>query len=359
MTRSCALMLALMTTTAHAQSTQLNVYNWSDYIADSTVPDFQSETGISVNYDVFDANEVLEAKLLTGSTGYDVVVPSVEFMARQIQAGVFMPIDKDKLSNYANLDPQLLAALETNDPGNTYGVPYLMFSTGLGYDIDKVGARIDAEKIGSWDMVFDPELSAKLADCGIAVLDSPTEVVAAALNYLELDPSSEDQGDLDRAMELLGGLRPHLRYFNSSQYLSDLANGEVCVVIGYSGDVLQARDRADEAGQGIRIAYSIPPEGAQLGFDMLAIPADAPNPDNALAFIDHLLRPEVAAALTNAVYYANPNMAATPLVDPEVAGDPGIYPADAVRAKLFTLRPHTPRYDRLLTRAWTTLKTGR
>nr|WP_169618324.1 polyamine ABC transporter substrate-binding protein [Ruegeria sp. PR1b] len=343
---------------ATAQGNELNIYNWSDYIAEDTIANFEAETGISVNYDVFDANEVLEAKLLTGATGYDVVVPSIEFMARQIIAGVFHEIPKDSLSNYGNLDPTILKVLDVNDPGNTYGVPYMMFTTGIGYNIDEVEARIDADKIGSWDMIFDPDTAAKLADCGIALLDSPTEVLAPALNYLGLDPNTEDKADLAKAEALMMSIRPHIRYFNSSQYINDLANGDICVTLGYSGDVLQARDRAAEAGQGIRVTYTIPREGAQIGFDMLAIPDDAPNMENALKFVDYILRPEVIANITNYVYYANPNTAATEFVEDAVRNEKGIYPPEAVKEKLFSLRPHSMRFDRALTRSWTTIKTG-
>jgi putrescine transport system substrate-binding protein len=342
-----------------AAQEELNVYNWSDYVAEDTISGFEEKTGIEVNYDVFDSNEVLEAKMLTGSTGYDVVVPSIEFMARQAQAGVFAEIDKEALSNYGNLDPEILKVVAVNDPGNTYGVPYMMFTTGIGYDVNKVAERIEADKIGSWDMVFDPETAAKLADCGITMLDSPSEMVAPALNYLGLDPNSEDAGDLEQAKELLLSIRPHVRYFHSSQYINDLANGEVCVSVGYSGDLLQARDRASEADQGVEIAYAIPREGAQVGFDMLAIPADAPNPEAALRFIDYILEPEVSAAITNYVYFANPNTAATEHVDAEVRDDPGIYPPEETRANLFSLKPHGARFDRSLTRAWTEIKTGR
>lgn len=351
--------LTLGATAAAAQDNVLNVYNWSDYIAEDTLAKFEAETGITVNYDVFDSNEVLEAKMLTGSSGYDVVVPSIEFMARQAQAGVFAEIDKAALSNYGNLDEDILAIVAENDPGNTYGVPYMMFTSGIGYNVAKVSERIEADKIGTWDMIFDPDTVAKLADCGVALLDSPSEIISPALHYLGLDPNSEDTGDLEKASELLLSVRPHIRYFHSSQYINDLANGEICVAVGYSGDILQARDRAAEAGQGIEIAFAIPPLGAQVGFDMLAIPVDAPNPENALKFIDFILRPEIAADITNYVFYANPNTAATELVADEVRNDPGIYPSQETRANLFTLKPHGSRYDRSLTRAWTTIKTGR
>ena len=318
-----AAVLSLLAGSARAQENVVNVYNWSDYIAKDTIEKFQAETGINVNYDVFDSNEVLEAKMLTGSSGFDVVVPSIEFMARQAKAGVFQPIDKAALTNYGNLDPGILSIVAAIDSDNTHGVPYMMFTTGIGYNADKVAQRIDAGKIGSWDMVFDPATVAKLADCGVAVLDSPSEVMAAALHYLGLDPNSESSGDLEKATALMQSIRPHLRYFHSSQYINDIANGDLCVAVGYSGDMLQARDRAAEAGQGVKLAYAIPREGAQVGFDMLAIPADAPHPANALKFIDFILRPETAAAITNFVYYANPNKAATALVAEDILANPG------------------------------------
>lgn len=350
--------LALVSGAAWAEG-ELNVYNWSDYIAEDTIEKFEAETGITVNYDVFDSNEVLEAKMLTGASGYDVVVPSIEFMARQAQAGVFAEVNKDALSNYGNLDESILNIVATNDPDNTFGVPYMMFTTGLGYNVEAVSERIDEGKIGSWDMVFDPETASKLADCGIAVLDSPSEIVAPALYYLGLDPNSEDKADLEKATELLMSVRPHIRYFHSSQYINDLANGDICLAVGYSGDVLQARDRAAEAGQGVEVAYSIPKEGGQIGFDMLAVPADAPNPENAWKFIDFILQPEIAADITNYVYFANPNTAADEFVDEEVLNDPGIYPSAEAKENLFSLKPHTARFDRTLTRAWTTIKTGK
>ena len=336
----------------------LNVYNWSDYIAEDTLQKFEAETGIKVNYDVYDSNEVLEAKMLTGSSGYDIVVPTMEFMARQAQAGAFQPIDKEALGNYGNLDPAILETLAVNDPDNTYGVPYMGVTTGLGYNETAVAERIPEDKIGSWDMVFDPETAARLADCGISLLDAPSEVVSIAMNYLGLDPNSEDKGDLEKTAELLTAVRPHIRYYHSSQYINDLANGDTCVALGWSGDVAQARDRAAEAGQGVAVAYAIPTEGAPITYDMMAIPVDAPHPENAHKFIDFILQPEIVADITNYVFYANPNTAATEFVSEEVKSDPGIYPPDDVKEKLFSLKPHTPRFDRSLTRAWTKVKTG-
>lgn len=350
--------MALTTGTAWANG-ELNVYHWSDYVAADTISNFEKKTGITVNYDVFDSNEVLEAKMLTGASGYDVVVPSVEFLARQAQAGLYAKIDKSKLKNYGNLDPDILKIIAVNDPDNTYGVPYMMFSVGIGYNTDMIAERISADKIGSWDMVFDPDTASKLADCGVVVMDSPSEVMASALNYLGLDPHSEKTADLEKASELMLGVRPYIRYFHSSQYINDLANGDICLTIGYSGDILQARDRAAEAGQGTNIAYTIPKEGALIGFDMMAIPDDAPNPENALKFIDYILEPKVAADITNYVYFGNPNTAATEFVNEDVANDPGIYPPQDVKVKMFVSKPHSARYDRTLTRTWTTIKTGK
>ncbi|WP_417520355.1 polyamine ABC transporter substrate-binding protein [Marinobacter sp.] len=350
--------ITLTASTAWA-SGNLNVYHWSDYVAEDTISNFEARTGITVNYDVFDSNEVLEAKMLTGASGYDVVVPSIEFLARQAQAGLYAKIDKSKLKNYGNLDPDILKIIEANDPDNTYGVPYMMFSVGVGYNIDMIAERISADKIGSWDMVFDPATASKLADCGVVVMDSPSEVMASALNYLGLDPHSEDKGDLEKASKLMLGVRPYIRYFHSSQYINDLANGDICLTVGYSGDILQARDRAAEAGQGTKVAYTIPKEGALIGFDMMAIPDDAPNPENALKFIDYILEPKVAADITNYVYFGNPNTAATEFVNEDVANDPGIYPPQDIKLKMFVSKPHTARYDRMLTRTWTTFKTGK
>ncbi len=336
----------------------LNVYNWSDYIAEDTIPNFEAKTGIKVNYDVFDSNEVLEAKLLTGSTGYDVVVPSGSFLERQIQAGLFMKLDKSKLPNFKNLDPQIMKTLEVFDPGNQYGIDYMWGTTGIGYNVDKILERMPDAPTDSWDLVFDPKIVSKFADCGVTILDAPTEVVPAALKYLGLDPLSQSADDLKKAEALLTSIRPYVRYFNSAQYISDLANGDVCLSIGWSGDVLQARDRAAEAGAGVTVEYSIPKEGAQVWFDMMAIPADAPHPDNALKFLNYIMEPQVIADISNYVYYANGNSASFPLVDKEVTGDPAIYPPEAVKEKLFATRAYPPAFDRLLTRAWTRIRTG-
>jgi len=341
-------------------SKALNVYNWSDYIAEDTIPDFEQQSGVKVTYDVFDSDEMVETKLLAGSSGYDVVVPSLSFLGRQIQAGVFLPLDKSKIPNLKNVDPKMLERIALQDPGNQYAVPYLWGTSGIGYNVDKVKAIFgDTAVTGSWDVVFKPENAAKLKDCGITVLDTPSELIPIALNYLGEDPHSFDPAVIDKAAALLKTIRPYIRNFHSSSYINDLANGDVCLVVGWSGDIIQARDRAAESGNGVKVAYSIPKEGAPQWFDMLAIPKDAKNVDNAYAFINYLLDPKVAAANTNYVTYPNPVPASKPLVDKAIADDPTIYPPEDVDAKLFTFAVLPPEVDRQYTRIWTDLKTGR
>nr|WP_298131491.1 polyamine ABC transporter substrate-binding protein [uncultured Pseudoxanthomonas sp.] len=343
-----------------APSKTLNVYNWSDYIAEDTIPNFEKQSGVRVTYDVFDSDEMVETKLLAGSSGYDVVVPSLSFLGRQIQAGVFLPLDKSKLPNLKNLDPNMLERIALQDPGNQYAVPYLWGTSGIGYNVDKIKAIFgDTAVTGSWDVVFKPENAAKLKGCGITVLDTPSELIPIALNYLGEDPHSFDPAVIDKAAALLTSIRPYIRNFHSSSYINDLANGDVCLVVGWSGDIIQARDRAAESGNGVNVAYSIPKEGAPQWFDMLAIPKDAKNVDNAYAFINYLLDPKVAAANTNYVTYPNPVPASKPLVDKSIADDPTIYPPADVDAKLFTFAVLPPDVDRQYTRIWTELKTGR
>ncbi len=344
---------------AAAEAKELNVYNWSDYIAAGTVPGFEQATGVKVVYDVFDSNELLEAKLLAGSSGYDVVVPSLSFLGRQIQAGVFQPLDKSKIPNLANLDPAMMERIAQQDPGNKYAVPYLWGTTGIGYNVDKIKAVFGTDEVvNSWDLVFKPENLAKLKDCGVTILDTPSEIIPTVLHYLGEDPNSTDPAVITRAVKVLRSIRPYIRNFHSSQYIDSLAKGNICLAVGWSGDVLQARDRADEANNGVHIAYSIPKEGALQFFDMLAVPKDAAHPDNAYAFINYLLRPEVAAANTNFVSYPNPVTTSTPLIDAAIRDNKTIYPPPEVQAKLFGLKIMPPEVDRLYTRLWTELKTG-
>ena len=336
----------------------LNVYNWSDYIAEDTISNFEERTGIKVNYDVFDSNEVLEAKLLAGTSGYDVVVPTASFMERQIKAGVFGKLERSKLANYGNLDAAILERVAAHDPGNEHAIPYMWGTTGFGYDINKVEAALPGAPVDSWRMIFDPEVVSKLSGCGVTVLDAPTEVFANLMAFLGRDPNGESVEDVRLFEEHLMKIRPQFKYFHSSQNINDLANGEICVAMGWSGDMLIARDRAAEAEQGVEIAYTIPREGAVIWFDNLAIPSDAPHPENAHLFLDYIMEPEVAAAISNYVFYANANSASLPHVEDEVKTDPGIYPSDAVKANLFPDLADSAKFTRLLTRAWTRVKTG-
>lgn len=338
----------------------VHVYNWSDYIDDSVLADFEKETGIKVVYDVFDSNEVLEAKLLAGSTGFDVVVPSASFLGRQIQAGVFQPLDRTKLSNWDNLDKSIMQRLENYDPGNQYAVPYLWGTTGIGYNVQKVKEILGEDApVDSWDLVFKPENISKLNKCGVAMLDAQSEILPAALNYLGKDPNSLVEADYtDVAQPLLESIRPHVTYFHSSQYINDLANGDICVAIGWSGDIFQARDRAAEAGKEFEVAYSIPKEGALMFFDMMAVPKDAKNGDEAHQLVNYLMRPEVIAKVTNFVTYANANPASLPMVDEEIKSNKAIYPPEEVMAKLYTQRVMPLEIERVMTRVWTKVSKG-
>ncbi|MDZ4048210.1 MAG: extracellular solute-binding protein [Pseudoxanthomonas sp.] len=337
----------------------LNVYNWSDYIGEDTIANFEKETGIKVTYDVFDSNELLEAKLMSGNTGYDIVVPSLTFLSRQIQAGVFQELDRTRFSNYGNLDPEFMALLARNDPDNGHSIPYLWGTTGIGYNVEKVRAALGEDApVDSWALVFEPENLAKLKGCGVAFLDTPSEIIPPVLQYLGEDPNSFDEAVIQKGVDRLTALRPHITYFHSSQFINDLANGDICVAVGWSGDIIQAQARAEEADKGTEIAYRIPKEGAPMWFDMLAIPKGARNVDNAYLFLDYLMRPEVMAGVQNYVMYASANQAALPMVDQAVLDDPGIYPTEETKAKLYTLAVLPPEVDRLFTRHWTTLKTG-
>ncbi|MEM1313116.1 MAG: polyamine ABC transporter substrate-binding protein [Pseudomonadota bacterium] len=337
---------------------RLFIYNWSDYIAEDTIAGFEAETGIDVTYDVFDSNEVLEAKMLAGSSGYDLVVPSSTFMARQIQAGVFLPLDKSKLSNLGNLDGAMMETVAAHDPGNEHGIIYMWGTTGIGINVDMVTERLGEDFPRGWELILDPANAEKLADCGITVLDSFSEIVGPVLNYVGADPASKAAADFEKAAEALTAIRPHIRYFHSSQYVNDLANGDVCVSVGWSGDVFIARDRAAEADNGVTVDYIIPEEGTISWFDMIGIPADAPHPQNAHLFLDYLMRPEVTAGITNYVWYANANTPSLELVDAEITSDPAIFPTEEVKAKLFAPEVYGPREDRTLNRLWTQLKTG-
>lgn len=336
----------------------VNIYNWSDYIDPGVLKDFEAQTGINVNYDVFDSNEVLETKLLAGNTGYDIVVPTANFLERQVQAGVFQKLDKSRLPNLKNVDPEIQKRIAQHDPGNEHGVNYVWGTSGLGYNVAKIHERMSDAPVDSWRMLYNPAIVSKFKDCGVSVFDAPSEVVSTVLIFLGKDANSLSPDDLAQAEKVLMAIRPYLRYVDSARYIEDLANGETCLALGWSGDVLQARDRAREAGKGIEIKYNLPREGGVLFFDMLAIPADAPHPQNALTFINYLLRPEVAARNSNLIRYANSVPASSSMLVSLVKDDPNIYPPADVMAKLVLNRAQPPGYTRLLTRMWTRFKTG-
>lgn len=349
-------LVAAFAAPAWAQEKILNVFNWNDYIAKDTLEKFTAATGIKVNYDVYDGNEILEAKLLAGKSGYDVVFPSTSpFFAKQLMAGIYRTLDKTKLPNLSGLDPKVMAEVAKYDPGNAHGVPYLMAGTGVGYNVKKVKELMPDAPLGSLAMVFDPNVLQKLKGCGVTVLDSPEEVLGAALAWLGKDPISQSDADLKAASDVLMKARPSYRYIHSSAYINDLANGNTCVVLGYAGDLVQSRARAREAGRGVDIGIFLPKEGAAFNIDVAAIPADAPDPDAAHAFIDFLLRPEIMAAITNETGYANAVRAADALVKPELRNDSVVYPpADT---KLYTIPPASQAFERARTRAWTRIKT--
>ncbi|MCZ4090259.1 polyamine ABC transporter substrate-binding protein [Sinorhizobium psoraleae] len=350
--------LAGSTMLASAQERVVNVYNWSDYIDSSILEDFTKETGIKVVYDVFDSNEILETKLLAGGSGYDVVVPTATFLQRQIAAGVFQKLDKSKLPNLPNMWDVIMERTAKYDPGNEYAVDYMWGTTGIGYNVDKMKEILGTDEKPNWDVIFKPELAAKFKDCGIHLLDSPTDIVPSALAYLGLNPDSHEQADLEKAGELLTSIRPYVRKFHSSEYINALANGDICLAVGFSGDVFQARDRAAEAKAGVTVDYSIPAQGAQMWFDMLAVPADAPHVAEAHEFINYMMKPEVIAKASNYVFYANGNKASQQFLDKEVLEDTAIYPSDEVMQKLFTVTPFEAKEQRVLTRLWTKVVTG-
>lgn len=343
---------------AVAQEKVVNVYNWSDYIDDTIIADFTKETGIKVVYDVFDSNDILETKLLAGGSGYDIVVPSGNFLGRQIQAGVFQKLDKAKLPNIANMWDVVAQRTAVYDPGNEYSINYMWGTVGIGYNVKKVKEALGVDKIDSWKTVFEPENMKKLEACGVFMLDSSQDIIPTALHFLGLDPNTSNADDIAKAEALLLSVRPHVRKFHSSEYINGLANGDICVAIGWSGDVFQARDRAAEADQGVEIAYAVPVEGAEMWFDQMAIPADAQHPEEAHAFLNYMMKPEVIAKASNYVFYANGNKASQQFVDKEVLEDPAIYPGEDTLKKLFVVLPLDPKTQRIVTRSWTRITTG-
>jgi len=336
----------------------LNLYIWSDYLAADTLPNFEKQTGIKVHAAYFDTNETLETKLLAGSSGYDVVVPTASYFERQIKAGVYLTLDKSKLPNLKNMDPQLMSKVALHDPGNAHGIIYTWGTNGIGYNEKMVKELMPDAPLDSWRLVFDPAVASKVAKCGISVLDSPAEVMRGVYSYLGKDPNSQSPDDLVRGEAVLTKIRPYIRNINSSEYIEALANGDLCIAVGYNGDVMQARDRAHDANKGIEIKYFVPKEGSILWFDMLAIPKDAPDPDSAYAYLNYIMTPQVIADISNFKRYANANAASQPLVLPSVRDDPGIYPPPEQRQKLAVQLADSADQTRAITRIWQKFKTG-
>lgn len=356
-TLTLSLVVAGLTTAAFAE--EVRVYNWSDYIDEELLTKFEEETGIDLIYDVFDSNEVLETKLLAGGSGYDVVVPTADFLQRQISAGAFQKLDYSQLPNSGNLWDVVKSRTDAYDPGGEYAINYMWGTTGIGVNVGKVTEILGEDApINSLALVFEPSNMEKLQECGVYFLDAPTEVIPAALTYLGLDPKMQDQDDIEKAGALLEGVRPFVKKFHSSEYISALAGGEICVAVGWSGDVLQARDRAAEADNGVEIAYNAPKEGALMWFDMMAIPVDAPNPEGAHKFLNFIMDARNMAAASNYVYFANGNLASQQYLNEDVIGDTAIYPDQETLDTLYTVPPLEPRMQRVVTRLWTKIKSG-
>ncbi len=349
--------VALVATATFAD--EVRVYNWSDYIDEELLEKFEQETGLELVYDVFDSNEVLETKMLAGGSGYDVVVPTSDFLQRQIAAGAFQKLDKSQLPNITNMWDVIEARTAQYDPGNEYSINYMWGTTGVGVNVGKVTEILgENAPIDSLDLVLNPENMAKLAECGVYFLDAPTEVVPMALKFLGEDPDSLDPDVIAKAEAPLMAVRPYIKKFHSSEYINALANGDICVAVGWSGDVLQARDRAAEAENGVEIAYNAFSEGSLMWFDMMAIPVDAPNPEGAHQFLNFIMDAQNMAAASNYVYFANGNKASQEFLLEDVIGDPAIYPGEETVRNLYTSRPYPARVQRGVTRMWTKIKSG-
>jgi putrescine transport system substrate-binding protein len=355
---ACALQ-GLAPQDAAAEEKRLYVYNWSDFIGLDTIAEFEKLTGIKVTYDVYDAEETMEARLMAGSSGYDVVGASTEFFSREIKAGVYLPLDKSKLSNWKNLDPRILAIQADYDPGNAHAVPYLHSINGFAYNVDMIKARMPDAPVGSLDMLFKPEIVAKFADCGVTFIDSAEDVLMLALNYLGLDPNTTRREDYAAAEALLLKVRPYIRSFDSVEYINGLANKEVCLAMSYSSDYALSRARARAVGVELNLAFTVPKEGANENFFSLLIPEGAPHPDAALQFINFILRPDVIAGISNSIYYGNDNIASRPLVDPSILGDVTLYPTPEMESRLYKAAEATAAMERIRTRTWTRIKTAR
>jgi len=343
---------------AGAEERELHVYNWADYIGKDTIARFEAATGIRVVYDTYDADETLEAKMMAGDSGYDVVSTSTDYFSRQIKAGIYRPLDRTRLPNWKNLDPSILALEAQADPGNRYAMPYLRHVNGFAYNVDMIRARMPDAPVDSLDMIFRPGVIRRFADCGVTFLDSAEDVLQLALNYLHLDPNTTRPEDYRQAEKLLLAVRSYIRAFDSSEYMNGLANSEFCISMSWSGDYATSRARARAAGVDVQLAFTVPKEGANGSFDAWLIPADAPHPQAAHEFLNFMLEPRVIAAITNEIHYANDNRAADAYVNPEILNDPTIYPTPAIEARLYTAREAGPALERLRTRTWTRIKTN-
>ena len=343
---------------AHAAETELHIYNWADYIGQTTIADFEARTGIKVVYDTYDADETLEAKMMAGDSGYDLVSTSTDYFARQIKAGIYRPLDRALLPNWKNLDSRILAIEARADPGNVHAMPYLRHVNGFAYNVDLIRARMPDAPVESLDMIFRPEIIRRFADCGVTFLDSPEDVLQLALNYLHLDPNTTRPEDYQQAERLLLAVRPYIRAFDSTEYMNGLTNSEFCISMSWSGDYAVSMARARAGGREVHLRFTVPKEGANGSFDAWLIPADAPHPLAAHRFLNYLLEPQVIAAITNDIHYANDNRAADPYVDPQILHDPTIYPTAAIEARLYSAREVGPALERLRTRTWTRIKTN-
>jgi putrescine transport system substrate-binding protein len=345
-------------TPSAAEPKELRIYNWADYIGTNTVADFEAQTGIKVIYDTYDADETLEAKMMAGDAGYDVVSTSTDYFSRQIKAGIYRPLEKSLLPNWKNLDPRVLAIEAEADPGNRHAVPYLRHVNGFAYNTKLIRARMPDAPVDSLDMIFKPEIIRHFADCGVTFLDSAEDVLQLALNYLHLDPNSSRPEDYQKAEKLVLAVRPYIKAFDSTEYLNGLINSEFCISMSWSGDYATSRARAKAAGIDVPLAFTVPKEGANGSYDAWLIPADAPHPLAAHRFLNYMLEPRVIAAVTNHIHYANDNSASDPYVDPQILADPAVYLPPAVEARLYHSAEAGPALERLRTRTWTRIKTG-
>jgi len=342
-----------------AEAKRLFIYNWTDFIGRNTIAEFQKQTGIKVTYDVYDSEETMDARLLAGSSGYDVVIASTEYFGREIKAGVYIPLDRSKLPNWKNLDPRILAIQTAHDPGNAHSVPYMHAINGFAYNVDMIQARMPNAPVDSLDMIFKPEVVAKFADCGVTFLDSAADTLLLALQYLGLDPDTTKHEDYKAAEDLLLKVRPYIRSFDSSEYLNGLANKEICIAMSWSSDYALSRARARAVGVNVNLAFTVPKEGANQNFTSMLIPEGAPHPEAAYQFINFILRPDVIAEITNEIYYGNDNIAARSLITPSILNDSTLYPTPAIEARLYRATEASAATERIRTRTWTRVKTAK